>query len=264
MVKKVIGGFLSALLLAIIVFYFSASSSWEIPFNDHQSLTFDDPASFSEDTLTVMTYNIGYLSGMTNNLGVPRTKALYDQNLTAAQKLITDIDPDLIGFQEIDYQSKRSFDVQQLNELAKASNYSHALQSVNWNKRYVPFPYWPPEFHFGKMLSGQSILAKGSLTKDQVMTLPKPVNAPFYYNAFYLDRLVQIADWQVGTTTIKVLNLHLEAFDKETRIIHAQAVQTGAGQEGALCHAFAKLAHPRLNIPAELHDLQVRTPIQKL
>lgn len=225
MLKKVIGGLLFTVLLASVTFYFAASSGWKAKNNYHQLLSLES-RQFSSDTLVAMTYNIGYLSGMTNNLGVPRTKSLYDNNLNQAKALISKVDPDIIGFQEIDYQSNRSFEVQQLEALAKAGPYTQALQSVNWDKKYVPFPYWPPKHHFGKMLSGQSILAKGILTKDKVVTLPKPVNAPFYYNAFYLDRLVQVADWQVGNITIKVMNLHLEAFDKETRIIHAKAVKT--------------------------------------
>ena len=224
MLKKVIGGLLLTILLVALVFYFTASSSWESKANYHQLLSWGNQ-DFEGDTLVAMTYNIGYLSGMTNNLAVYRPRSLYDHNLQQAKNLISSINPDIIGFQEIDYDSNRSFKVHQLQELATAGNYSEALQSVNWDKRYVPFPYWPPEFQFGKMLSGQSILAKGHLEQDQVVTLPKPLNVPFYYNAFYLDRLVQVVDWQVGGTTIKVMNLHLEAFDQETRIIHAQAVK---------------------------------------
>ena len=225
MLKKVIGGFLLIVVLAVVTFYFTASSSWESKANYHQLRSWERPATQLSDTLVAMTYNIGYLSGMTNNLPIPRDKVLFDENLSQAKTVIALINPDIIGFQEIDYQSNRSYDVQQLDELARSSNYSQALQSVNWDRRYVPFPYWPPEHHFGKMLSGQSILAKGNLSTYQVVTLPKPVNAPFYYNAFYLDRLIQIADWEIGGTTIKAMNLHLEAFDKETRIIHAKAVK---------------------------------------
>ncbi len=224
MLKKVIGGFLLTIILAIVIFYFTASSGWKDKDQYHQLLTWNDQP-FSADTLVAMTYNIGYLSGMTNNLGVPRTRSLFDNNLNQAQRLLAHINPDIIGFQEIDYQSNRSYEVQQLESLVKESPYTKALQSVNWDKKYVPFPYWPPKYHFGKMLSGQTILAKGNLKQDTVIALPKPVNAPFYYNAFYLERLVQVADWQVGNVTIKVMNLHLEAFDKETRIIHAKAVK---------------------------------------
>lgn len=224
MLKKVIGGLFLVLILVVIIFYFTASSGWNKKEDYHQLLSWEEQ-QFNADTLIAMTYNIGYLSGMTNNLAVPRTKSLYDDNLNQARALIARINPDIIGFQEIDYQSNRSYKVQQLQALADGSPYATALQSVNWDKRYVPFPYWPPKYHFGKMLSGQTIMAKGSLESDTVVTLPKPVNAPFYYNAFYLDRLVQVTDWQVGSTTIKIMNLHLEAFDRETRIIHARAVK---------------------------------------
>ena len=224
MLRKLLWGIPLTLILAMLLFYFIASSSLHEE-QLHDMKQYDASQQVNGDTLTAMTYNLGYLSGMTNNQGVPTNEDFFDQNLNAAKLLIKNLQPDIIGFQEIDFGSNRSFHVQQLDELAIAGNYSEAFQSINWDKRYVPFPYWPPAFHFGKMLSGEAILAKGNLGIDHVITLPKPINAPFYYNAFYLDRLIQVADWDIGSTTIKVINLHLEAFDKETRIIHAERVQ---------------------------------------
>lgn len=222
MLKRAVLGISLVLILAILTFYFTASSETITREDWHEIRHFESPVVIPSDTLRVMTYNLGYLSGMTNNLGVSREKSLFDGNMEKAHQLINNIRPHLIGFQEIDYGAKRSFHVQQLEQLVTANDFSIALQSINWDKRYVPFPYWPPEFHFGKILSGEAILAQGELAMDQVLTLPKPVNAPFYYNAFYLDRLVQIADWQIGGQNIKVMNLHLEAFDEETRLIHAK------------------------------------------
>ena len=50
--------------------------------------------------------------------------------------------------------------------------------------------------------------------------LIKPINAPFYYNAFYLDRLIQKTLIKTTKGNIMVLNVHLEAFDEETRNNH--------------------------------------------
>ncbi|MEQ9231233.1 MAG: endonuclease/exonuclease/phosphatase family protein, partial [Cyclobacteriaceae bacterium] len=73
--------------------------------------------------------------------------------------------------------------------------------------------------------SGQAILSKYPLSNEETVVLQKPINAPFYYNKFYLDRLVQIADVQVGDRVVKVMNVHLEAFDPETTESQAKVVK---------------------------------------
>lgn len=182
-------------------------------------------AAKPKDTLTFMTYNIGYLSGMTNNLPVERPKELFETNLLNAKKLLRQLQPDIVGYQEMDFGSKRSYFVDQSGPLAFGSDMHQAYASVNWDKNYVPFPYWPPRHHFGRMLSGQAIHSKYPMENMETLTLEKPVNAPFYYNRFYLDRLVQMSDVRIGERVIKVMNLHLEAFDAETRERQAVVVR---------------------------------------
>lgn len=177
------------------------------------------------DTLVVMTYNIGYLSGMTNNLPVERTSELFESNSAKAIALINQIRPDIIGFQEIDFGSARSYGQHQLDTLAIRTGFSYAYQSINWDKKYVPFPYWPVSRHFGRMLSGQAILSALPIRNDSTVVLIKPENTSFLYDAFYLERLVQMCDVDAEGVLIKVINLHLEAFHEETRVRQAQVVK---------------------------------------
>ncbi|MBV6647513.1 MAG: endonuclease/exonuclease/phosphatase family protein [Cyclobacteriaceae bacterium] len=215
-----------ALVAGIVLFYFVGSSATlrKEEYNVVKTYTSArlDPAP---DTLTVLTYNIGYLSGMTNNLGVSRSEELFSAHEARVVELLNDLRPDLAGFQEIDFESSRSLQTQQLDLIGESCGYANGFQSINWDKRYVPFPYWPPKHHFGKILSGQAIVSRTFLKMDQTIVLSKPVNAPFYYNSFYLDRLIQIADWSIGDQVVKVMNVHLEAFDLETRLIHAKVVK---------------------------------------
>lgn len=210
------------LFLALVVFYFWGSSG-VLAEKDHQTVIQVGEATKPTDTLTIMTYNLGYLSGMKNNLAVEMPEELFDENLEKAQTLIKEYNPDIIGFQEIDFASSRSWNRNQLDSLSKS--YHQAYRSINWDKRYVPFPYWPLKHHFGKMLSGQAILSKFPLSNEETVVLEKPINAPFYYNKFYLDRLVQLADVTIGDRTVKVMNVHLEAFDPETTESQAEVVK---------------------------------------
>lgn len=177
------------------------------------------------DTLKVMTFNVGYLSGMTNNLPEDRPYSLFDANHQQAVSLLKTLTPDIIGFQEIDFDADRSFNINQHQTLATALDYPNSYLSVNWDKAYVPFPYWPPADHFGKIISGQSIASQFKITDYRTIVLVQPEGEHLMYNSFYIDRLVQIVDLEVGDQIIKVMNVHLEAFQKETRIKQAYVVK---------------------------------------
>ena len=214
--------FILGLLILFAGFYFWASSGRLSVEAKHVVEQYQQADSEVDDTLAVMTYNMGYLSGMTNNQPVNPPKSLFEENLGSLQELISTHPAHIIGFQEIDYHSARSFEVDQLAALS--SGYAEGVRSVNWDKRYVPFPYWPPKVHFGSMQSGQAILSKFPVQSSSHLVLSKPQSAPFYYNAFYLDRLVQLVELKVGSQEVVVLNVHLEAFDQETREAQAETL----------------------------------------
>ncbi len=211
--------FFSFLIIGLMVFYFYASSE-NSQFLEPYTLKSEtsSEAYSSNDTLTIVTFNIGYLSGMTNNLPLERSRYLFEENAKYASGLFKAIDPDIICYQEIDFQSSRSYEMNQFEQLSGALGHKSTYASINWSKNYVPFPYWPPSSHFGGIVSGQAISSKFSITEGQTIVLEKPKSAPFYYKDFYLDRLVQIVNVKIGKDTLKLLNVHLEAFDKSTRL----------------------------------------------
>ena len=162
---------------------------------------------------------------MTNNLPVKRSVPLFSNNLAAIEDFLRITKPDLVGFQEMDFGSARSYYQNQGDSISKACSLPFYFSSINWDKNYVPFPQESIRHHFGRILSGQAIYSRFPLTATSKITLEKPRNRNFIYRSFYLDRLIQMADWQVGGKTIRVLNLHLEAFEEETRISQAYIVR---------------------------------------
>jgi len=178
-----------------------------------------------QEIFTVMTYNIGYLSGMTNNRSVKRpAKPFFDENLDTFLKLVRQVSPDFIGFQEIDFQSQRSHDVDQAAAIAEGGGYGWEAKAINWDKRYVPFPFGLPQVHFGRMLSGQAVLSRYPIAAAERVVLQKPGKKPFYYTTFYLERLAQIVRIKIQDQTLIIINVHLEAFDTETRQAQAKKV----------------------------------------
>lgn len=221
---KVLFIILLSLIIPITGFYFWASSP-NINKNDYTSLiTNNFKEKFNNDSVfSIITYNIGYLSGMTNNLAVEKPQSLFDNNLNQVLTRLKNIDPDIIAFQEIDYASKRSYYVNQQNEIAKLG-YNFVAKAVNWDKKYLPFPYFPIALQFGKVLSGQSILSKYRIIDQERIELARNKSNPFYYDAFYLDRLAQVIKINIQGKTLVLINVHLEAYHQETRMEQTEQV----------------------------------------
>lgn len=216
--------FFLLLILAIIIFFFWASSS-TLEENEYAKLTtvYGVTTPVNDSIFSIATYNIGYLSGMTNNLPIAKPKELFDQNLQKVLDETKIVAPDIIAFQEIDYNASRSYYVNQEEEIANLG-YPFRAKTINWDQRYLPFPYWPVSMHFGKVVSGQSIISKYRLKEQQRIVLPRVANAPFYRDAFYLERLAQVVKVVLNGKEVILINVHLEAFDKETRVQQFQEV----------------------------------------
>ena len=217
-IKKIIFVILLVIVLPVVVFYFWGSAS-NYDHDDYDKIiTYKaDELIIGRDTLSILTYNIGYLSGMTNNLPIDRTQKLFNDNLILLNKLLLEFNPDFVGFQEIDFNAKRSFEVNQMEEIAYSGIFNYAAMAVNWDKKYIPFPYGWPNTHFGRVYSGQAILSKYKITENNLNVLIKPEGKPFYYNAFYLDRIAQVDKVDINGIEIILINVHLEAFDVPTR-----------------------------------------------
>ena len=221
---KILTQLLLVLLVGALIFFFWASSTTLDESGYAQLLKKEYSTPIDNDSVySIMTYNIGYLSGMTNNKPVAKNKELFDGNLKKVLAEIKKVNPDIVAFQEIDYDASRSFNVDQEEEITKLG-YAYTAKGVNWDKRYLPFPYWPPTMHFGKVISGQSIVSKYLLKDYERIVLERVSDAPFYREAFYLDRLLQVVKVVLEGREVIVMNVHLEAFDQPTRSKQLQKV----------------------------------------
>ncbi len=237
--------------LAFVVFYFWASR----PVYDSDSYVqirsyAAAPLPALPDTLIIATYNIGYLSGLVNNRPIRESEDFYAGNLASARDLLASIDADVVGFQEIDFASRRSYDFHQMDSLATSLGYAAGGMAVNWDVRYVPFPYGMPRVHFGRILSGQAVLSRFAVSHHERIVLQKPPN-PFWYNAFYLDRLAQVVYLDTDPR-LAVINVHLEAFHRGTREEQAGTLLTLVD---SLAAEHAVLLVGDFNaVPSELYD----------
>ena len=206
------------ILVAFTIFFFWASSPTMDEKEYSKLIERENLISVDNDSIySIVTYNVGYLSGMTNNLPVAKPKELFDKNQRKVEKELRKANADIVAFQEIDYNASRSYGVNQEEEFMKLG-YNYAARGVNWDERYVPFPYWPPSMHFGKIVSGQSIISKYKLKDHERIVLERVPDSPFYRDALYLERLAQVVKVVLNGKEVVVINTHLEAFDKATRV----------------------------------------------
>ncbi|NEQ43197.1 MAG: metal-dependent hydrolase [Leptolyngbya sp. SIOISBB] len=212
--------------LATLAVFFWWASSGRLSQSEYAQITVNDayPLTTKAAEFSVVSYNIGYLSGLTNNQAVRPEASLYETNLAIAIAALEPLAPDILALQEIDLDSRRSYQVDQVAALGDALAYPQRAIAINWDKRYVPFPFWPPTVHFGQMLSGQAILSRWPIVEQERLVLDKVAGNPFFYNALYLDRLAQVAQVDVNGQIVVVINLHLEAFDRPTRQSQTESV----------------------------------------
>lgn len=225
-----IGGPIS---LIALIFWMHSSPIPKEPLAEGQLYTFQADAtqrsqkathSNTLTSLSVVTYNIGYLSGMANNLPVDWRHVPIEEHLKSVERFLSESKPDIIALQEIDFDSERSHRIDMLDKLAASGNFSFAARAINWSHRYVPFPYWPPTAHFARIVSGQAILSRYPITSHDRIVLPKPADNTWWYNLFYLDRLIQAVTLQINGRPLHVVNLHLEAYKRDTREHQAKIV----------------------------------------
>jgi len=176
----------------------------------------ENPTPLPPERLSVISYNIGYGSGLKNNKD-PVNEAELKANLEKMAGDLQALKPDLLFLQEVDFQSRRSFKIDQMRFLSAKLGMPYAAYVLTWNKNYVAWPYWPPARHFGRVVSGQAVLSRFPIKSQQLIEFPKPAGNAFWYNWFYLDRIVQHLIVEVGTEQVSIYNLHLEAFAIETR-----------------------------------------------
>ncbi len=167
--------------------------------------------------LKVVTYNIGYGSGQKNNLPVQFDPQEIKTNLDEIARQVKQLNADIVCLQEVDFDSDRTQRTNQFEYLAQVIGMPYGAYAITWNKRYLPWPYWPPKVQYKRMVSGQAILSRFPIERQMVLEFSKPAENAFWYNWFYLDRVAQKAMIRVGYDTIAVWNIHLEAFKAKTR-----------------------------------------------
>ena len=191
------------------------------------------------DEVKIMSWNIGYASldekwdfymdGGTHSLGESKENTL--ANVAALKERIVENDPDILFVQEIDVNSHRSFNVNQLESFKETFNeqtYQNTF-AKNFQAGFIPIPLSDP---LGHVESGIGIFSKYPVTSAKRHQLPIPFKWPI--NLFNLKRclLVNRTPIEGSDKELVTINLHLEAYtEDEGKIKQLQQLMTVMQEE---------------------------------
>lgn len=231
---------LLGLFLFALAFVFWGSMPLEEDRNFVETGPYPEGASTVE-SLTIVSYNMGYARGPLGDYAGPWTKSFIENGVDKVAAAILAEKPDLVFLQEVDFASARSHELDQAALLKAALGFQSMSCATTWNKRYVPFPYWPPSKHYGKMLSGQCILSRFPLKDAKVHYLEQPASNAWYRNRFYLHRAIDEVTLSLSEEgqEFKLFNIHLEAFDPENRQAQLAVLFDLIKKEGSVDHVIA-------------------------
>lgn len=217
------------------------------------------------DHLRVVSYNIGYASEVKNNQALALSRDEVDANLAQIASALDRLNADVVALQEVDFYANRSFNIDQLAYLQSALRMPYASFAITWNNRYVAWPYWPIATHFKHIVSGEAVLSRFPILSHELMIFEKPKANPFWYNWFYLDRIVERITLDIGNgRKAMVWNAHLEAFQKETRLDQAKRLGDDVSQYAGDSQLAFRLVLGDMNSPSHIKKELSREEAEEL
>ncbi len=224
--------------------------------------------------LTLLTWNLGFLYGIgSEGPGYkPRSREYFYKRLKQVAALLDKHKVDVAIFQEVEFGSARGHDLDFGQALAQHSELSYRFAGVSWELNYLPFPYLPVSYQFGKTKSGGLILSRYPLQDPSIELFEKPASNAFWYNWFYLFRYRQMASFQWRGRKLSIVNVHLEAFDKKKRARELKQLSVnlpeghlllGGDFNTSLCSKEAKVlfrSEPRLKFGGNCRDMRPTFP----
>lgn len=219
--------FILLILVLFISFYFWASHSSLRPGWSMGKIDATSHSKASDKTkIKVMSWNMSFAHGLgSEGPGyIKHNKEHYEKNLKLMSEYIKENDIDILLLQEIDFKASRTYFIDEAKFISERTGLTYIAYAPSWDHRYIPFPYFPISDQFGKMNSGGAILSRFPIVDNQVYLFEKPKANPFWYNAFYLYRFFQAAKIQIADKSFYFGNLHVEAFDKHSRMEQARTI----------------------------------------
>lgn len=228
--KKILNAVLiiiAVLVLGFIGLILYAKASEYKP-NDKELLAQPDKPSLLNDSLTLsfLTWNIGY-AGLDKDMDFFKdggTKVITSENNCRENVskiedfLIRNDTIDFIYIQEIDRDSKRSYRIDEYENISKKLPGYKPFFAKNYDVFFVPAPLTKP---MGKVVSGIATYSKFIPESSTRYSLPGDFGFPT--QLFYLNRCFMANRYRIENgKELVLINTHNEAFDEGGNIRKAQ------------------------------------------
>jgi endonuclease/exonuclease/phosphatase family metal-dependent hydrolase len=179
----------------------------------------EDPSVLEDSlSLTLLTWNIGY-SGLDKDMDffydggtkviTPEDKCL--ENLSEIEEFLKRNDTiDFILLQEVDRNSKRSYHIDQYENISGMLSGYNPFFAKNYDVFFVPTP---PAKPMGKVVSGIATWSEFKPESSTRYSLPGDFGFPT--QLFYLDRCFMVNRYKIENgKELVLINTHNEAFDE--------------------------------------------------
>jgi len=217
MIKKILVAIVA--LLVIIGLFLGGMTLLEYRPKDRETLsTIGTAATVQVETnkkYSITSFNIGYGAlGETEDFFMdggkkirPENKSIVENNLLHIKEKLQDLESDFYVIQEVDEDSKRSYNINQVDGLLLDT--MSGSFAYNFKVPYVPFPF-PP---IGKVNSGLLSMAKFMIQDSERVSLPNPFSWPLRTANLKRAMLITRYPIQGSEKDLVVINFHLEAYD---------------------------------------------------
>ncbi|MCO5249723.1 MAG: hypothetical protein M9887_12335 [Chitinophagales bacterium] len=176
--------------------------------------------NLTTDTITIYTWNIGY-AGLDKNSDffydggkmVRPSKVKVESNFSGiCQEIHTWDDADVTFLQEVDIDSKRSWNIPQVEVLKKQERENRNIVfALNYDVKFVPKPFFNP---MGKVSSGIMTFTRWQPQSAQRVSYPGQF--PFPTGLFFLNRCFLVMRISYKNKELVLINTHNSAFDGGT------------------------------------------------
>ncbi|MFT5165587.1 MAG: endonuclease/exonuclease/phosphatase family metal-dependent hydrolase [Saprospiraceae bacterium] len=227
---KALGWFLLLFLLyAITILVHGGLTDYQPEDVEQISIEQASPFHTIEDsTLSILTWNIGYgglgaeadffyhgsgflLAG--EDMVRPSAELVNKYN-NGINDFLKNNPADFILLQEVDFDSKRSYHINQFEQFKNTLRPLAASKALNFKVDRVPAPALQPWKAYGKCLSGLASFSRYQPTKSTRYQLPGVFDWPD--KPFMLDRCLQVSRFSVKDgKELLVINVHNTAYEKD-------------------------------------------------